>query len=216
MSKILPTLALAVGSLAFSHANIGPAQGATHTATATVGTTTASTPQSQLDAVSGEMNALLKEGERVAARLAREIHAHPHEANHLVQQTETTLSGMADQTTSTSDVIKEVAAIRAKALAYRQAVMAMPAGTMSEADRQRVLDAWNRVIKSANKAQAAVADIHTTLLAELRDLRMRDVAVGQLMLAGEYQAALHDVLTWTKKLRVTIEKLNTLISGPTS
>jgi len=173
--------------------------------------------QSELHAVTERMKALLGEGKRVAARLQREINDRPQEADKLIRDTAITLSGMADQTTSDGDVIKEVAAIRAKALAYRQTVMSMSSGVMSETDRQRVLEAWNRVIDTASKAQAAVADIHITLLAELQDLRKREVAVGQLMLAGEYQAALDDVLTWTKALRVTIEQLNNLLAGgPTS
>ena len=173
--------------------------------------------QSELHAVTERMKALLGEGKRVAARLQREINDRPQEADKLIRDTAITLSGMADQTTSDGDVIKEVAAIRAKALAYRQTVMSMSSGVMSETDRQRVLEAWNRVIDTASKAQAAVADIHITLLAELRDLRKREVAVGQLMLAGEYQAALNDVLTWTKALRATINQLNNLLmGGPTS
>jgi hypothetical protein len=172
--------------------------------------------QSELQGVTERMKALLGEGKRVAARLENQINDHPQEADKLIRDTATTLSGMADQTTSTGDVIKEVAAIRAKALAYRQTVMSMPAGVMSETDRQRVLEAWNRVIDTASKAQAAVADIHVTLLAELQELRRREVAVGQLMLAGEYQAALDDVITWTTELKATIEKLNNLLTGQPS
>jgi hypothetical protein len=43
--------------------------------------------------------------------------------------------------------------------------------------------------------------------------RWRHVAIGQLVLAGEYQAVLDDVLIWTKELRATIQKPKSLVSG---
>ena len=152
--------------------------------------------RSQLDSISQKLKAMLSEGEKIAAKLGSETRA--RDASKLAGEADQTLSGIADQTATGSAIIRQIAAIRTRAIAYRQEVMEMPPETMTEDDRRRVINAWTRLIETATKAEAAVSDIHNSVVAELGSLRKRQVAFSQLITAGEEQVPLDEVIKWTQ------------------
>ena len=122
------------------------------------------------------------------------------------------MSILADRMTANGDVGKQLVGIRTAAALHEKRVQEMPQGAIAEEDRTRIVTAWQHIIQEADKATASMGDVHNRIMDVLTELRMKQAAVGELLLAGQYEAAMETFEKWLADLQTTVNSLHEIIS----
>ena len=137
----------------------------------------------------------------------------------MVQQVQTSamvLSGLVDKLKQNGDIAGELGAVRNAAAQHLKRVQDMPKGMIDEEDRTKIINAWQTVLQGADTAQANMATMRESLTAALSRLRERSLAIGELMLAAQYQQVIDSFNHWIGDLKNTVDSLHQLIGTPTS
>jgi hypothetical protein len=173
--------------------------------------------KTEIDGVMSSLSKLVQEGDALVAHLKQAVGTKTQDTQKAVDNAAQVLSSIADRASPDSDLRKILLDARNAALTHRKVVADMPSGMISEEGRTRALAAWDDVLKTADRATAGMADIHDQFLVVLRELRMRQTEVSELLLAEQYQAALDSVVKWVADLQITVKQLHgVLINNPTS
>lgn len=158
--------------------------------------------------------------DKLVAYLKDTASKNPDDAAKTVEQTARNLSVLADRLASDGDVGKELLAIRTAAGLHMKRVQEMPPGTITEEDRTKIVGAWEHVLQQTDTATGAMSDLRTRLMDVLNQLRMKETAMSELLLAGQYGAAIQAFMQWVAELQVTVTNLHKVIdtfgSTPTS
>lgn len=172
----------------------------------------------ELNKIFERLGNTLKEADAIAARLRSAVQKTPEEAKAQVDDASKLLSGLADRLKPTGDVAGQVEALRNAANVNRKRVADMPSTMLDEMDRQRILDKWDSISRNAAGVTSAMADMRTKLLSSVENLRMHQVAIGELVLAGEYEGAINSLKKWLADLDQTMKDLHSAVEGarPTS
>ena len=175
---------------------------------------TADTPvKTELEKIFGGLQSQLKEIDNLAANLKATTNRKPAETQTQINGAAQTLSALADRLQPTGDLAAQVTALRNAAALHRQRVQDMAKDSIEEADRTALLKAWDKALIDADRAGAALGEMRERLTHALTRLRMRQVAVGEYLLAGQYQAAVATLRSWLGELEATINNLHNAI-GP--
>ena len=83
---------------------------------------------------------------------------------------------------------------------------------IEEGDRTALLKSWDKAIIDTDKAAAAVNEMRDRLTQVLTKLRMRQSAVSEYILAGQYQAAVATLRQWVGDLEATVKSLHAVIN----
>jgi hypothetical protein len=160
----------------------------------------------------------LKEADAIATRLRSAAQKTPEDAKAQVDDATKLLSGLADRLKPTGDVAGQVEALRNAATANRKRVADMPATMLDEMDRQRILDKWDSISRNAAGVTSAMADMRSKVVSSVENLRLRQVAIAELVLAGEFEGAINSLKKWLADLDQTMKDLHAAVEGarPTS
>jgi hypothetical protein len=171
----------------------------------------------QIDGVTTALALLLGQSDGVVAKLKAAVAAKPADTQRAIDDAARVLSSVADAASVNGELNKILTCARNAAVAHRKAVTDMPAGMLTEQGRTRILAAWDLVLKEADKTTASMADMHDQFLSVLKELRMHQTEIAELLLANQYQAALDTVTTWVNSLQGTVKQLHAIIAdNPTS
>jgi hypothetical protein len=96
---------------------------------------------------------------------------------------------------------------------HRKRVAEMEKGSIEEVDRTSIISAWDHVVQEADNAQASMGDMKIKLTNILNKLRMRRVAIGEMLLAGQYRSAVEALRSWIKELDDTVKTLHQAIDS---
>ncbi len=164
--------------------------------------------KANIDAIFGKLVDELRQADALAQHLRETAAKSPEDTKHEVDQAASTISKLADALDPNGQIATQLAALRNAALVHRKHVQDLPKGTIEETDRSTILAAWDKVLQEADAASTAMTDMRDKLLATLQKLRMRQTAVSELLLAGQYKAALDTLMNWLNDLQGTVEGLH--------
>lgn len=85
----------------------------------------------------------------------------------------------------------------------------MPATMLDEMDRQRILDKWDSISRNAAGVTSAMADMRSKVLSSVENLRLRQVAIAELVLAGEFEGAINSLKKWLSAPNAAASLLDT-------
>lgn len=160
----------------------------------------------------------LKAADGLVARLRSTAQKTPESARAEVNEAAKVLGDIADRLKPTGDVAGQLQALRNAATVHRKRVTDMAPNIIDEADRQSILNAWDAILQNADATTAAMADMKTKLTSALENLRMRQVAMSEMLLAGYHQGAVDALKKWLGDLEVTVGDLHKVLAPakPTS
>lgn len=169
--------------------------------------------QADLQQVFSGLANQLHEADKLVKRLKKTAAERPQDTKQAIEQGAVELSTLADRVAPTGDLAQELMAVRQAAVLHRKRVQDLAKGTIEESDRTIILAGWDHVIQQADKARAAMDDMHGRLMNAVKELRMRETAVSEMMLAGEYNAAIKAVQDWIAELQTTVSSLRSVIDN---
>jgi hypothetical protein len=73
------------------------------------------------------------------------------------------------------------------------------------------MSTWDKAIADADKTTAALNTMRDRVTGALQKLRMRQAAVSEFLLAGQFQAAIAAVKAWVTDLDATVTALRAAI-----
>lgn len=160
----------------------------------------------------------VKQADALVARLREIAQKTPEAARAEVNNAATLLGNLADRLKPTGDIAGQLQALRNAATVHRKRVADLAPNLLDEADRQAILDAWDATLRDTDNAAAAMADMRSKLMSALENLRMRQTAMAELVLAGQYQAAVEAMKKWLVDLEATVGGLHKVLepAKPTS
>jgi hypothetical protein len=123
------------------------------------------------------------------------------------------LGQLADRLQDEGDIMSQLRAVKNAAGVHRDRVQTIPKGNISEGDRTAVLAKWNSILQQADRAQAKVLTMRDKLLGAITELRVRQIGVSELLLAGSYEDAVKSLNAWLNELEKLINDLRVSI-GP--
>ncbi len=164
--------------------------------------------KADIDAIFGKLVDELREADGLAQHLRETATKSPEDTKREVDEAASTISRLADALDPNGQLATQLAALRNAALVHRKRVQDLPKGSLEETDRSSILAAWDKVLQEADAASTAMTDMRDKLLATLQKLRMRQTAVAELLLAGQYKAALDTLMNWLNDLQGTVEGLH--------
>ena len=167
--------------------------------------------KSELDKVFNGLVDQLKMVDNLAASLKTTASRKPEDTQQQINEAAGTLSALADRLQPTADLAGQLTALRNAAAVHRQRIQEIAKDAIEEGDRTELLKSWAKIVMDADKASAALENMRERLLAVLSKLRMRQAAVSEFLLAGQYQAALDSLKSWVTELNTTITGLHRLI-----
>ncbi len=167
--------------------------------------------KSELEKVFNGLVYQLKQADDLVAKLRATASKKPDDAKGDVDQAAQTLSALADHVAPNGDMMNQLLALRNAATVHRKRVQEMGKDIIEEQDRTAITSAWDRVIQEADKAQAAMGDMQNRLMSLLNKLRMRQSAITELLLAGQYQSAITALKAWLGELETTVKNLHQVI-----
>lgn len=172
----------------------------------------------ELNKIFERLGDTLKEADAIATRLRSAAQKTPEDAKAQVDDAAKLLSSLADRLKPTGDVASQVESLRNAANVNRKRVADMPSTMLDEMDRQRILDKWDAISRNAAGVTSAMADMRTKLLSSMENLRMHQVAITELVLAGEFEGAINSLKKWLSDLDQTMTDLHAAVEGarPTS
>jgi hypothetical protein len=177
--------------------------------------------KADIDAIFARLVDELRQAQVLAQQLRTAAGKTPRDTQREVDSAARTISGLADTLNPNGELALRLAALRKAALAHRKRVQDYPKGTIEETDRTTILAAWDKVLQEADAAGTAMSTMHDRLLATLEKLRMRQAAVSELLLAGQYKAAVDTLMKWLNDLQSTVNGLDhairdtgTMLNGP--
>ncbi|MGO8866404.1 MAG: hypothetical protein ACLQME_07885 [Alphaproteobacteria bacterium] len=164
--------------------------------------------KAELEKIFNGLASQLQEADTLVKLLRNTAAKNPADTETQIDSAAQTLGTLADRLQPEADLAQQLAALRNAAAVHRKRVQEMPNGTIGEADRTTILAAWDRILQDADKAQASMKDMHDSLTNVLQELRIRKTAVSELMLAGQYQAAVDTLKNWLGDLEMTVKNLH--------
>jgi hypothetical protein len=167
--------------------------------------------QAQLKDVFGHLAEKVKAADALAARLRDTAAKNPSDTLQQVTEAETILGQFVDQLAPNGSLAAQLASLRAAAAVHRKRVQDMPKDTIEETLRSEILSDWDRIMQAADAGQAAMNDLRTKTIDTLQRLRMRQVAIAELLLAGEFESAIKALNNWISDLQGTMGGLNQII-----
>lgn len=172
----------------------------------------------ELSKIFERLGNVLKEADAIATRLRSAAQKTPGDAKAQVDDATKMLSSLADQLKPTGDMAGQVETLRNAATANRKRVADMPATMLDELDRQRILEKWDSISRDAAGVTSAMADMRSKVLSSVENLRLRQVAITELVLAGEFEGAINSLKKWLADLDQTMKDLHAAVEGarPTS
>lgn len=177
--------------------------------------------KADIDVVFGKVVDELRQAEALAQHLRETAAKTPEDTQREVNEAAGTISRLADSLEVNGQLATRLSALRNAALVHRKRVQDLPKGTIEETDRTNLLAAWDKVVQQADAAGTAMLDMREKLLATLQKLRMRQTAVAEFLLAGQYKAALDTLMNWLTDLQGTVDGLHramedagTVLHGP--
>ena len=170
---------------------------------------TADTPiKTELEKIFGGLQDQLKEIDTLAAKLKATTNRRPEDTQVQINGAAQTLSALADRLQPTGDLAAQLSALRNAAALHRQRVQDMAKDSIDEADRTALLKAWDKALIDTDKTGVALGEMRDRLTHALAKLRMRQTAVGEYLLAGQYQAAVATLRSWLGDLDATVKSLH--------
>jgi hypothetical protein len=177
--------------------------------------------KADIDAIFGKLVDELRQADALAQHLRETAAKSPEDTKHEVDEAASTISRLADALDPNGQIGTRLVALRNASLVHRKRVQDLPKGAIEETDRSNILAAWDKVLLEADAASTAMTDMRDKLLATLQKLRMRQTAVSELLLAGQYKAALDTLMNWLTDLQGTVDGLHrsiddvgTVLHGP--
>jgi hypothetical protein len=167
--------------------------------------------KSDLDKIFDGLASQLKAADALVVQLKATAAKTPADTSAEVNNAAEVLSGLADKTRADGELAGQLSALRNAAVIHRKRVTDMAKGSIEETDRTNILSSWDKVTQEADEAQAAMVNMHQSLMGSLDKLRMRQVAVSELLLAGQYQAAVAALKGWLSELESTVAALHKAI-----
>ena len=164
--------------------------------------------KAELEKIFNGLASQLQEADTLVKLLRSTAAKNPADTETQIDSAAQTLGTLADRLQPEADLAQQLAALRNAAAVHRKRVQEMANGTIGEADRTTILAAWDRILQDADKAQASMKDMHDSLMNVLQELRIRKTAVSELVLAGQYQAAVDTLKNWLGDLETTVKNLH--------
>ena len=175
------------------------------------GMTTETPVKSELEKVFNELSGHLKQIDKLAADLKATTTKKPSDTQSQLEGAAATLSALADRLQPSGDLAAQLSALRNAAALHRQRIQDTPKEAIEESDRSTLLNTWDKALQDTDKAGAAIADMKDRLVQVLGKLRKRQAAVGEYLLAGQYQAAVSALRAWVGELESTVKSLHAAI-----
>jgi ElaB/YqjD/DUF883 family membrane-anchored ribosome-binding protein len=172
--------------------------------------------KTELDRVFSELGTQVSRADVLLKQLRDTAHQTPDNVVQQVQTSAMVLSGLVDKLKQNGDIAGQLLAVRNAAATHLKRVQEMPKGMIDEEDRTKILSAWQQVLQGADTAQANMATMRDSLNAALARLRERSLAIGELMLAAQYQQVIDSFTHWIGDLKGTVDSLHQLLGTPAS
>ncbi len=154
----------------------------------------------------------LKIADELVQKLRSAAQKTPADARAEVESAAKVLGDIADRLKPTGDVAGQLQALRNAATVHRKRVADMAPNVIDEGDRQAILNAWDAILQNADATAAAMADMKTKLGSALENLRMRQTAMSEMVLAGYHQGAIEALQKWLKDLESTVGDLHQVLA----
>lgn len=164
-----------------------------------------------LEKIFGTLQNQLKEIDALAANLKNTASKKPEDATNQINGAAKTLSDLADKLQPSGELAAQLNALRGAASAHRERLQSMAKDIIEEGDRTALLKSWDKAVIDTDKAAGAVNEMRDRLGQVLTKLRMRQAAVGEYVLAGQYQAAVASLRQWVGDLEATVKSLHAAI-----
>ncbi len=172
--------------------------------------------KTELDKVFTQLGDQVSKADTLLKQLRETANRKPEDVVKQIQTSTMVLSGLVDRLQQSGDIAGQLGAVRNAAAAHLKRVEELPKGSIDEEDRTKIISAWKNVLQGADNAQANMATMRDSLMAALQRLRMRSMAIGELMLANQYQQVIDSFNRWIGDLKNTVDSLHQLIGTPTS
>ena len=218
MKRLLLVIVLCLGApAAFAQYRNPPPGGSSTLDTHTKSALPADAPvKSELDKVFTELGDQVQRADTLLKQLRETANRKPEDVVQQIQTSTMVLSGLVDRLQQSGDIAGQLGAVRNAAAQHLKRVQELPKGMIDEEDRTKIISAWSGVLQSADNAQANMATMRDSLMAALTRLRMRSMAIGEMMLANQYQQVIDSFNRWIGELKSTVDSLHQIIGTPTS
>ena len=218
MKRLLLAIVLCLGvPAAFAQYRDPPPGGRSTIDAHTPATLPADAPvKSELDKVFTELGDQVQRADTLLKQLRDTANRKPEDVVQQIQTSTMVLSGLVDRLQQSGDIAGQLGAVRNAAAQHLKRVQELPKGMIDEEDRTKIISAWSGVLQSADNAQANMATMRDSLLAALTRLRMRSMAIGEMMLANQYQQVIDSFNRWIGELKNTVDSLHQIIGTPAS
>lgn len=172
--------------------------------------------KTELDKVFTQLGDQVQRADTLLKQLRETEKQTPANVEQQIQTSTMVLSGLVDRLQQSGDIAGQLGAVRNAAAAHLKRVEELPKGSIDEEDRTKIISAWKNVLQGADNAQSNMATMRDSLMAALQRLRMRSMAIGELMLAAQYQQVIDSFNHWIGDLKSTVDSLHQLIGTPNS
>ena len=164
-----------------------------------------------LEKIFSTLQGQLKNIDALANNLKSMANKKPEDTQNQINGAAKTLSELADRLQPTGDLAAQLKALRGAAGAHRERIQGMAKEIIEEGDRTALLKSWDKAVIDTDKAGAAMNEMRDRLGQVLTKLRMRQSAVSEYILAGQYQAAVASLRQWVGDLEATVKSLHAAI-----
>jgi hypothetical protein len=167
--------------------------------------------KADIDAIFGKLVEESRQAQALAADLQKMASKNPRDAERQVDNAAEVLGRLADTLQPNGQLGLQLTALRNAAMVHRKHVQDLPKDAIDEHDRSAILGAWNKVLQEADAATTTMADMRQELIGSLQELRRRQLAIGEFILAGQYEDAIKSLQEWLSNLSQTVNTLNATI-----
>lgn len=154
----------------------------------------------------------LKSADELVTRLRATTQKTPEGVRAEVDEAANVLGNIADRLKPTGDIAQQLEALRNAATKHRKRVTELSTKDIDERDRQTLLNRWDRILQDADITGAAMADMKTKLSSALENLRMSQLAMSEMLLAGYHHGALETLKRWLSDLDTTVRDLHNVLA----
>jgi ABC-type transporter Mla subunit MlaD len=170
-----------------------------------------SSAKSELDDVLKRLNDQAKQVDGLVARLKSVTNMQPSDTLKQVDAAARTLSGLIDRLGDSGDLSQQVQNVRNAATTHRKRVEEMNDHTIDNEDKTAILKAWDDIMQGTDTAKVSMKNMRESLGSALGKLTRKRVAISEMLLANQYQAAISSFNAWVRDLEQTTKNLHEML-----
>ncbi len=167
--------------------------------------------KSELETIYNSLSKQLQDVERYTAYLKGTASKTPEDTQSKINDMANILGNLADRLQANGDLTTQLNALRNSAAVHRKRVQEMAKEAIEESDRTTLMSTWDKALADTDKTGAMLTNMREKVNSVLKKLRMRQAAVSEFLLAGEFQAALASLKAWITELDATVNSLRAAI-----